>query len=111
MQDKKLWRRYVYLWINYALFEELDAEDVQKTRDVYLACLKHIPHKTFTFGKIWLMYAQFEVRQRDLAAARKALGTALGQCPKDKLFKGYIELELSVLCFSFFFLLFSSFVH
>ena len=22
-QDKRLWRRYVYLWINYALYEEL----------------------------------------------------------------------------------------
>ena len=25
--DKKYWRRYVYLWINYALFEELVAKD------------------------------------------------------------------------------------
>lgn len=24
--DKALWRRYIYLWINYALFEELDME-------------------------------------------------------------------------------------
>jgi len=94
--EKRLWRRYIYLWINYALFEELDAEDNARTREVYKACLKLIPHKTFTFAKIWLLYAQFEVRQRDLAAARKALGSSLGMCPKDKLFKGYIDLELQL---------------
>jgi len=43
------------------------------------------------------MYAQFEIRQKNLAAARKALGAAIGMAPKDKLFKGYIELELQVL--------------
>ena len=26
----------------------------------------------FTFGKVWLLYAQFEIRQKDLKAARKA---------------------------------------
>lgn len=30
--DKRYWRRYIYLWVNYALFEELQAEDVQRTR-------------------------------------------------------------------------------
>jgi crooked neck len=55
-----------------------------------------VPHKTFTFAKIWLFYAQFEVRRLDLSTARKALGRALGVCPKVKLFKGYIELELQV---------------
>ena len=42
------------------------------------------------------MAAQLEVRQRDLAAARKLLGTAIGMCPKENLFKGYIELELQL---------------
>ena len=27
----------------------------------------------FTFGKVWLLYAQFEIRQKDLKAARQAL--------------------------------------
>lgn len=94
--EKRLWRRYIYLWINYALFEELDMEDAARTREVYRACLQLIPHKSFTFAKIWLLYAQFEVRQRDVSAARKALGSALGLCPKDRLFKGYIELELQL---------------
>ena len=42
------------------------------------------------------MTAQFEIRQGQLQAARKTLGRALGMCPKDKLFKGYIELELKL---------------
>lgn len=94
--DKRFWRRYIYLWINYALFEELTAEDADKTREVYKACLDVIPHKTFTFAKIWLLFAQFELRQKQLQSARKVLGVAIGKCPKNKLFRGYIDLELQL---------------
>ena len=55
-----------------------------------------MPHKQFTFAKLWLMYARFEVRRLDLAAARKVLGTAIGMSPKEALFKGYIQLEFDV---------------
>ncbi|KAK3093532.1 hypothetical protein FSP39_016867 [Pinctada imbricata] len=95
-KEKRHWRRYIYLWINYALYEELEAEDVDKTRDVYKACLDIIPHKIFTFAKIWLLFAQFEIRQKNLQGARKVLGTAVGKCPKNKLYRGYIELELQL---------------
>jgi hypothetical protein len=33
--DKRFWRRYIYLWIKYALFEELDAEEPDRAREVY----------------------------------------------------------------------------
>ncbi len=95
-QEKRFWRRYIYLWIYYALYEELLAKDPERTRQVYRACLEVLPHHKFTFAKIWLMYAHFEVRQKDVTAARKALGMAIGKCPKPKLFKGYIELELQL---------------
>lgn len=49
---KRYWQRYIYLWINYALFEEIEAEDFDRTREVYRACLKLIPHKIFTFAKV-----------------------------------------------------------
>lgn len=84
---RRFWRRYIYLWINYALFEELQAADVERTREVYRACLKVIPHEAFSFAKIWLMAAHFEVRQKDLEAARKILGQAIGRCGKEKIFK------------------------
>ncbi|KAG7302199.1 hypothetical protein JYU34_013673 [Plutella xylostella] len=95
-KDKQFWRRYIYLWINYALYEELEAEDLERTRQVYRTCLELIPHKIFTFSKIWLMYAQFEVRCKDLKQARKTLGLALGMCPRDKLYRGYIDLEIQL---------------
>ena len=59
---KRLWSRYVYIWLKYALFEELHANDVDRARDVYKRALVVIPHCQFTFAKVWLMYAQFEVR-------------------------------------------------
>lgn len=42
------------------------------------------------------MFARFEVRRLDLPAARKVLGAAIGMCPKEALFKGYIQLEFDV---------------
>ena len=92
-QEKRHWRRYIYLWVFYALWEEMENRDIERARQIYQECLKLIPHKKFTFAKVWLMKAQFEVRQMQLLAARKTLGQAIGMCPKDKLFRGYIELE------------------
>jgi crooked neck len=96
LQEKRFWKRYIFLWINYAVYEELEAKDIERARQVWRACLQLVPHKIFTFSKVWIMAAQFEVRQKELAAARKLLGTALGKCPKEKLFKSYIELELQL---------------
>uniref|UniRef100_A0A8P4KMH8 Crooked neck-like protein 1 n=1 Tax=Dicentrarchus labrax TaxID=13489 RepID=A0A8P4KMH8_DICLA len=96
IQEKRHWKRYIYLWINYSLYEELEVKDPERTRQVYQACLDLIPHKKFTFAKIWLLYAQFEIRQKNLQGARKVMGTAIGKCPKNKLLKGYIELELQL---------------
>ncbi|KAG2627458.1 crooked neck-like protein 1 isoform X1 [Panicum virgatum] len=93
-EEKRYWQRYIYLWINYALYEELDAQDIERTREVYKECLRLIPHKKFTFAKIWLMAAQFEIRQRNLKSARQILGNAIGVAPKGKIFKKYIEIEL-----------------
>lgn len=58
--------------------------------------LSLIPHKQFTFSKAWIMSARFEVRRLDLPAARRLLGTGIGMCPKEALFKGYIQLEMDV---------------
>ena len=92
--EKRLWLRYIYLWIYYAVYEELEAGDVERERAVYRACLQVVPHKVFTFGKVWVMAAEFEVRQRDLSTARKILGRAIGMCPKAKVFEAYIDMEI-----------------
>ncbi|OQD62985.1 hypothetical protein PENPOL_c010G07969 [Penicillium polonicum] len=92
-QEKRHWRRYIYLWIFYAVWEEMEAKDMERAGQIYQECLRIIPHKKFTFGKVWLMKAHFEVRQMQLQAARKTLGQAIGMCPKDKIFRGYIDME------------------
>jgi len=92
--EKKHWRRYLYLWLGYALYEELQgAED--RAREVYKACIGILP-KAWSSAKIWLNYARFELRRSDVATMRKMLGRGLGQGKKERIYKGYIELELEV---------------
>lgn len=69
---------------------------MERTRQVYKTCLELIPHKIFTFSKVWLLYAYFEIRCKNLMRARKTLGMAIGMCPRDKLYRGYIELEIQL---------------
>ncbi|KAG1772587.1 hypothetical protein EV702DRAFT_618682 [Suillus placidus] len=95
-QEKRHWRRYVFLWLEYALFEEIETKDYDRARQIYRTVLNLVPHKQFTFAKLWIMAARFEIRQLDLTAARKMLGTAIGMCPKESLFKGYIQLEMDL---------------
>jgi hypothetical protein len=63
-------------------------QDLSRVREIYKACLKLIPHKHFTFAKVWVQYAEFEVRQLELDAARKIMGTAIGMAPKEKVRAG-----------------------
>ncbi|KAF1743498.1 hypothetical protein MXB_2351 [Myxobolus squamalis] len=69
------------------------AQDFLRARQVYKSCLNIIPHKSFTFSKIWIMFAEFEIRQKDISSARKILGNAVGKCPTEKLYRSYIGLE------------------
>ena len=55
-----------------------------------------MPHASFTFAKLWVHAAHLEVRLGGLGAARKILGNAIGRCPKQKLFREYIQLELQL---------------
>jgi crooked neck len=96
VKEKKYWKRYIYLWIFYAAHEELTMKNPENARKIYQRCLSIIPHKLFTFGKIWLMAAELEIRGKDLSAARKLLGQAIGSCGKNNIFKGYIALELQL---------------
>ena len=63
VNDKKFWKRYIYLWLNYALFEESQASNSERASQIYeKALFELIPHDTFTFAKLWILYAQFLVR-------------------------------------------------
>ncbi|XVF51255.1 hypothetical protein PTKIN_Ptkin04bG0170000 [Pterospermum kingtungense] len=105
-EEKRYWQRYIYLWINYAFYGELDAGD-WSGRGMYIdfrqflvfynfsrKCLKLILHEKFSFAKIWLLAVQFEIRQLNLEGARQIFGNAIEKAPKDKIFKKYIEIEL-----------------
>jgi len=98
-EEKKFWVRYIYLWVYYAVFEELVAKDFGRARQIYQGALSRIPHKKFSFSKVWILLAQFELRQKNLAGARKVLGNAIGQAPSDKIFARYIQLEFDLLNF------------
>lgn len=93
VREKQYWARYIYLWIMYAFFEEVDMESVENARKVWQLCIQHIPHSQFSFSKVWIFYAQFELRHAGIEACRKVLGHAVGKHPRPKLFNFYIELE------------------
>ena len=95
-QEKDAWRRFIYVFIRHAIFEETVAKQVEATRAVYKAGLDVIPHAVFSFSKMWILAAHFEVRQRQLTAARRVLGTGIGKRPSPKLFRAYLQLELQL---------------
>ncbi|KAI0082559.1 TPR-like protein [Panus rudis PR-1116 ss-1] len=94
--EKRHWRRYIFLWLFYALFEEVETKDYDRARQIYQTAVQLVPHKRFTFAKLWLAFARFEIRRLNLPAARKVLGAAIGMCPKEALFKGYIQIEFDL---------------
>jgi len=96
--NKEHWKRYIYLWIYYAVWEELSNKDLERASQVYDACLGVIPHTQFTFGKIWVQAAKLFVRRKELTKARKLFGRAIGVTSgeKESLFQEYIALELAL---------------
>jgi tetratricopeptide (TPR) repeat protein len=96
ISEKKYWRRYIFLWINYAVYEEYNAKNIDRAREIYKKIIEIIPHKKFTFSKVWILYSHFYIRQKNLELARKVFGMSIGVCPREKVFKAYIELELQL---------------
>lgn len=95
-EEKIYWKRYIYIWINYAVFEELVANDLDRAAEIYNTCMSIMPHKKFSFAKIWIYAAKLHIRRRNVAAMRKLLGKAIGLCGKQKFFTEYIALELAL---------------
>jgi crooked neck len=91
--EKRFWRRYIYLFLFYAAFEEIVTKDMDRAAQIYETCLRLIPHQQFTFSKAWIATSHFRLRQLDIKGARRILGKALGMCPKRRIFREYISLE------------------
>lgn len=94
------WKRYIFIWIRYCFWEEFTNKNIESARKLWSRCIEVIPHSSFTFGKIWIEYAKFELRNNphdQLLASRKLLGLSIGKTsqknPKTKIFKYYISLE------------------
>lgn len=34
--EKRFWRRYIYLWYNFAIYEEIEANNVVRAGEVYI---------------------------------------------------------------------------
>ncbi|CAN3503827.1 pre-mRNA-splicing factor Clf1p, partial [Diutina catenulata] len=91
------WKRYVFLWLRYALHVEYQRDDPSASTAVWKRAVAAVPHRQFTFAKLWIEYARFEIRHHGLAAGRKVLGQAIGKtarlAPKRKLLQFYVDLE------------------
>lgn len=96
-QFKKIrWRRYIYIWICYSIYEEKVMKDLKRAEEILESCLRIIPHEEFTFAKIWLQAAKLQIKKGDIESCRAILNRSLELCPKRKLFKDYIELEIQL---------------
>eukprot|EP01138_Halocafeteria_seosinensis_P004022 gb/GECG01004113.1/.p1 GENE.gb/GECG01004113.1/~~gb/GECG01004113.1/.p1 ORF type:complete len:766 (+),score=139.72 gb/GECG01004113.1/:1-2298(+) len=93
VEEKRYWKRYIYLWINYAVYEELNAKDYERCQQVYDQMIKVIPHEKFTFSKVWILAAQFAIRRKNLQLARRVFGKSLAVAPREKVIKKYIDIE------------------
>ena len=48
--EKVYWKRYVYLWLYYSVFEETVANTIPRANAIYEKLLSIIPHEVFTFS-------------------------------------------------------------
>ncbi|SBT01579.1 splicing factor, putative [Plasmodium malariae] len=94
VSNKKFWKRYIYIWINYSIFEELYAENIERARQVYKNIFKILSKQNFTFKKIYILYANFELRQLEIQNVRSIYNHAIENVKKEKIFEEYCDIEL-----------------
>lgn len=96
VETKAAWRKYIYVWISYAVWTELSCGDIKGAADIYRRCIKGVPseHRRFSFGKIWILCAQTLVRNGDVAGARRVFGSGIGVlATKERIYRAYVEME------------------
>uniref|UniRef100_A0A3Q3EEX4 Crooked neck pre-mRNA splicing factor 1 n=1 Tax=Labrus bergylta TaxID=56723 RepID=A0A3Q3EEX4_9LABR len=92
IQEKRHWKRYIYLWINYALYEELEVK-FDRCRKLYEKYLEFSPENCTT----WIKFAELETILGDMDRARGIFELAIGQPRLDMpevLWKSYIDFEI-----------------
>ncbi|KAJ9457404.1 Pre-mRNA-splicing factor clf1 [Diplonema papillatum] len=96
VQEKTYWARYIYIWLMYAQYEELDMEDPDRARNVLRTAIDVVPHKKFSFSKLWIAFAEFEIRQNNWDAMVKLMGHGLGVNPRPKMYRWRIGLAVTL---------------
>lgn len=97
IHTKPSYKRYIYLYVYYALYTELVLNDSNKAQTIYKRAIQHTTQHKLYFAKLYINAAMLEIRLLDLSTARQLLGTGIGVCHKKyKIFKYYIELELQL---------------
>eukprot|EP00917_Polyrhabdina_sp_WS-2016_P024647 GHVP01053232.1.p1 GENE.GHVP01053232.1~~GHVP01053232.1.p1 ORF type:complete len:691 (+),score=129.60 GHVP01053232.1:22-2094(+) len=100
VNEKRFWRRYIFLWLFYAVWSEKTLEKSLEgrmaTRKIYQRVADLIPWKLFSFGKLFIAWAEFEIRCLELGNARKVFGRAIAECGKKKIFIRYAAFELQL---------------
>ncbi|UKK02034.2 RNA processing protein [Theileria orientalis] len=92
-KNRKLWRRYSYLWIYYAIFSELQLSSQDRAVQIYLKALEILPKD---FSKFYILLSQLYLRMGNLEKMRKTFGRGIGECKKAKIFENYAEIELKL---------------
>ncbi|KAF2857831.1 putative cell cycle control protein cwf4 [Piedraia hortae CBS 480.64] len=91
--EKRHWRRYIYLWLFYAIWEELTCNNPTRALKIYTTALSQLP-KTFTSTKLLTLKSHCHARQHDPTSARATLSEAISSFPeKTSLRRALITLE------------------
>lgn len=95
--DKSFWLRFIHLFIIRAHFEEMSIGDFSCAREIWSQSVNIVFESSggqVSFSKLYLLWAEFEIRRMDINSARKVLGLAIAKCGKPKIFSFYGNLEL-----------------
>ena len=93
IDEKKFWKKYIYLNLSYATFLEITKSDLTKAIQVVSDLVALLHEKGIKSKKIWIFGFKQFIRNREITKARQFLGRALGINPHQKLFRNYIEFE------------------
>ncbi|KAL6945289.1 hypothetical protein ACO0QE_002739 [Hanseniaspora vineae] len=97
------WRNYIWLWIRYLVFLETSRNYKSLCHSKFEELLFNIlaPLKTFTFSKIWILYAKYLIRNSSTSILenmswKNILFQSIQLFPKKATFKGFIKLLLEM---------------
>lgn len=92
-KNKVFWKKYIYIWIFYAIFEEVIAIDSLRAVNIMKTAIDLTIKYKLAFAKLWTHLVGIYLRQNDISQCRKTYGRAIGIQSKPKIFKSYLDLE------------------